>query len=210
MAAPLLEVEALACRRGGRTVLSDVSLSLAEGELLLVAGPNGSGKTTLLRALALLLPADTGRLLWEGADIRGDADSWRASFAWLGHLDGLKGDLSANRNLAVARRLHGLRPQPHEAGEIAAALATFDLAALAERPVRTLSAGQRRRVALARVVASQAPLWLLDEPLNALDEGAHKMLLAALEAHLASGGLAIAATHSPLRIRGARRLELGS
>jgi heme exporter protein A len=196
MATPSLNVTELACRRGGRRVFEGLSFAVAGGELLALTGRNGSGKTTLLRALASLGRAEAGTIAWAGADI-----------AWLGHLDGLKGDLTVAENIDVAERLRGVAP---DKARIDAALASFDLAPLAARPVRTLSAGQRRRTALARVAASRANAWLLDEPLNALDAPAQAALRAVLAAHLASGGLAIAATHAALEIAGARVLELGA
>lgn len=191
-----LEVTELACRRGGRRVFDGLSFRVAGGELLALTGRNGSGKTTLLRALARLGRAEAGTIAWQGADI-----------AWLGHLDGLKGDLTVAENIDVAERLRGVVP---DRARIEAALTSFDLTALASRPVRTLSAGQRRRTALARVASSRANAWLLDEPLNALDAPAQAALRAVLAQHLAAGGLAIAATHAPLDIAGARALELGA
>jgi heme exporter protein A len=204
MALPALEVSDLACRRGGRAVFEHLSLTLGAGELLALTGRNGSGKTTLLRALALLVPADHGSIRWQGEEVRHDADRWRSALAWLGHLDGLKGDLTVRENLVTANRLRG------GSRDVDAALAAFDLVPLEARPARTLSAGQRRRSALARVAASGAEVWLLDEPLNALDAPSHKMLLAALDAHLAGGGLAIAATHAPIALGSVRGLELGT
>src|SRR5882757_8979730 len=103
----LLKVAGLACRRGGRPVFDDLSFSLAKGELLVLTGPNGSGKTTLLRALALLVPAEAGTIHWQGADVAADRETWRASLAWLGHQEGLKGDLTVRENLLVAGRLRG-------------------------------------------------------------------------------------------------------
>ncbi len=196
MTTAALQVTDLACRRGGRRVFDGLSFSVKGGELLALTGANGSGKTTLLRALASLGRADAGTIVWQGADI-----------AWLGHLDGLKGDLTVRENIDVAERLRGVTPDRQR---IEAALASFDLAALASRPVRTLSAGQRRRTALARVAASQANAWLLDEPFNALDMASQKSLRAVLAQHLAAGGLAIAATHVSLDMPGARSLELGA
>ncbi len=202
--APLLEVLDLACQRGGRRVFEGLSLVLEAGVLLALTGANGSGKTTLLRALALLVPLEAGVVRWQGKDVAADREFWRGQIAWLGHLDGLKGDLMVRENLLIAERLRG-----GDGSRVDAALATFDLTNLASRAVRTLSAGQRRRTALARVVASGAVLWLLDEPLNALDAPAQTALRTALATHLASGGLAIAATHTALEIPGARTLELG-
>lgn len=204
MVSPLLEVTGLSCRRGGRSVLDRLSFGLGGGELLALTGRNGSGKTSLLRALAGLAPPEAGTIAWQGADIAEDRETWRGRLAWLGHLEGLKGDLTVIENLLIAERLRG-----GEAGDrLDGALLAFDLGGLAAREVRTLSAGQRRRTALARVVLSQAPLWLLDEPLNALDAPAQAAFRTALQAHLAAGGLAIAATHAELGIAGAQRLEL--
>jgi heme exporter protein A len=204
MAPPFLEVTDLACRRGGRRVFDHLSFTLGAGELLALTGRNGSGKTTLLRALALLVRPDAGTVRWQGADIRTEPETWRGRLAWLGHLEGLKGDLSARENLLVAERLRGALPAEDR---LDGALAAFDLLALAARPVRTLSAGQRRRAALARVMLSQAPLWLLDEPLNALDAPAQAAFRVVLQKHLAVGGRAIAATHADLGIT-ANSLEL--
>jgi heme exporter protein A len=159
-----LEVTGLSCRRGGRPVFGNLSFSLAPGELLTLTGRNGSGKTTLLRALGLLVAADAGSIRWQGNDVARDRDGWRRCFAWLGHLDGLKG--RPDRRGESRERL----PAARGAGDrIDSSLVALDLGSLADRAVRTLSAGQRRRAALARVLATAAPLWLLDEPLNALD-----------------------------------------
>jgi heme exporter protein A len=155
--------------------------------------------------LALLVPADAGAIRWQGADVAADREAWRRQIAWLGHLDGLKGDLSVRENVATACHL-----REEGTDGVEAALAAFDLGPLTDRPVRTLSAGQRRRAALARVVAAGAPLWLLDEPLNALDAPSQAALRAALGRHLATGGLAIAATHAPIDVPNARTLLMDS
>jgi len=204
MASSLLEVADLACRRGGRKVFERLSFAVGPGELLALVGRNGSGKTTLLRALALLVRPESGSIHWRGADVRAEPEAWRGRLAWLGHLEGLKGDLTVAENLLAAERLRGAPPAEDR---LDSALVAFDLPSLAARPVRTLSAGQRRRTALARVVLAQAPLWLLDEPLNALDAPAQSAFRAALQKHLAAGGLAIAATHADLGVSG-RTLEL--
>lgn len=203
--APILDVSDLVCRRGGRMVFDHLSFVMGKGDLLALLGRNGSGKTTLLRALALLARAEAGVIRWGGADVRREPEAWRRQIAWLGHLDGLKGDFSVRENLLVAERLRGVPPAEDR---VDSALVAFDLPALAARPVRSLSAGQRRRTALARVLLSQAPVWLLDEPLNALDQPAQQAFHTVLQAHLDAGGLALVATHAPLAIAGGRRLEL--
>lgn len=207
MAPTLLNVAELACRRGGRPVFDRLSFALCAGELLALTGRNGSGKTTLLRALALLVRHEAGTIVWRGANVQGDPETWRGQLAWLGHLDGLKGDLTVRENLLGAERLRG---RPAADDHLDLALVALDLNALAHRPVRTLSAGQRRRTALARVMLTRAPLWLLDEPLNALDAPAQQAFRTVLQQHLAHGGLAIAATHADLGISGARTFELAA
>lgn len=205
MAPPPLQVEDITCRRGGREVFNGLFFNLYAGDLLTVIGRNGSGKTTLLRALALLVPVTAGTIRWQGLDVRTDSESWRGQLAWLGHLDGLKGDLTVWENLALPERL---RRGVVDWDRLGAAADAFDIGALATRPVRTLSAGQRRRTALTRVTMSPASIWLLDEPLNALDEPAQDAFRVALTTHLASGGLAVAATHVNLGVSGERRLLL--
>ena len=207
MATALLEVTDLACRRGGRRVFDQLSLSMGPGDLLALVGRNGSGKTTLLRALALLVRPEAGTIHWKGANVRAEPDAWRGCLAWLGHLEGLKGDLTVAENLAAAEGLRGASPAEDR---LEPALAAFDLSSLAGRLARTLSAGQRRRTALARVMIAQAPVWLLDEPLNALDAPAQAAFRMALSGHLAAGGLVIAATHADLGVSGGRTLELGA
>jgi len=207
MAPALLEVADLACRRGGRRVFDGLSFALGAGELLALTGRNGSGKTTLLRALALLVRPEIGTIRWQGANVQAEPETWRSRLAWLGHLDGLKGDLSVRENLLVAERLRGGPPADDRLDGV---LIAFDLSSLAMRPVRVLSAGQRRRTALARVLLSQAPVWLLDEPLNTLDAPAQAAFRTALRTHLAAGGLAIAATHADLGMSRPRTLELAT
>jgi heme exporter protein A len=203
---PLMFVEASIVARE-LTILDRITLTVTSGAPTILIGPNGSGKTTLLRALALLVPAEAGTIRWQGADVAADREAWCASLGWLGHQEGLKSDLTVRENLLVAQRLRG---EVTDTARIDDALAAFDLTPLAACAVRTLSAGQRRRVALARVVAAEAPLWLLDEPLNALDADSQDALRVILESHLGDGGLAIAATHAPLKISGARTLDFRS
>ena len=195
----MLRIDSINVFYGAIQALNDVSIEVNKGEIVAIIGSNGAGKSTLLRTLALLVPADAGTIRWQAQDVATDPDRWRSQIAWLGHLDGLKADLTVRENL------HSSQP---DHVRVEAAVVAFDLAVLATREVRTLSAGQRRRAALARVVATTAPLWLLDEPLNALDVSAQSLLHSAIARHLAEGGVAIAATHADMP--GARPLELGA
>ena len=196
-----LVVEGLGLERGGRTILRDLAFSVAPGTALMVVGANGSGKSTLLRGLAGLLPAMTGRIAWVGSDA---ADEPLAEHAhYLGHTDGLKGALTTRANLAFAAAWIGSAGLPPDA-----ALDAVGLGALASFPLRVLSAGQRRRVALARLLVAHRPLWLLDEPATALDAAAEATLARLIRSHLAGGGAVVAATHGPLDVP-SRTLRLG-
>ena len=195
----MLEADGLATIRGERLVFSGVSFRLVPGGALLLTGPNGAGKSTLLRLLAGLGRLAAGRLLWHGADALADLPAHAARIGWRGHLDAVKPGLDAAENL----RPWGTRPA------VAAALEALALAPLAALPVRLYSAGQRRRLALARLALRPGPLWLLDEPTLGLDAGAVTRLGTLLERHRAGGGLVIAATHLPLPLDGAAELRLG-
>ena len=187
-----LDVDGVAVIRGERLVLRGVSFRVAPGGAALLLGPNGAGKTTLLRVLAGLVRPDAGRVLWDGAE--------GAAVGWLGPLDAVKPGLTAAENLAFAARLSGGCPQ--------AALAAMGLETLAALPARLLSTGQRRRLALARLSLSAAPLWLLDEPTLGLDVAAVARLGALLAAHRARGGAVVAATHLDLPLPGAHAVGL--
>jgi heme exporter protein A len=188
--------------RGEAHVLQGVSLSVSAGECLQVTGTNGSGKTTLLRALCGLVPLEAGRVCWRGTDIRIDPQAYHGELAYLGHDNGLKGDLTAAENLRFAV---GLRRRVGRS-DIAAALERLGVPAARDIPVRRLSAGQRRRVALARVVLTGAALWLLDEPGSNLDAAGHGLLAELVSAHAGAGGVALVATHQPLELpAGAQR-----
>ena len=183
--------------RGDVHVLRGVSFVLRGGECLQISGDNGSGKTTLLRALVGLVPLEEGRICWCGAPIGIDPAAYHAELAYLGHENGLKGDLTAAENLR-----YGIGLRRHlGADEIAAALARTGLGAHTHSPLRQLSAGQRRRVALARLSLSAAGLWILDEPSSNLDAAGQGLLLELLQAHLLSGGAAAVASHQPLGLR---------
>ena len=185
-----LSVTDLSCTRGGRLVLDRLSFALEDGETLLVRGPNGAGKSTLLRALAGLLPA-TGRIVLDGRPI--DRDALSEAVAYAGHLDAVKPQLTVAENLAHWAALFGGDPAP--------ALAALGLAPLADRPAHLCSAGQKRRLGLARLLVAPRRLWLLDEPTVSLDAEAAERLLAAVRAHAAGGGLTIVATHAAARPR---------
>ncbi|MFG6459768.1 cytochrome c biogenesis heme-transporting ATPase CcmA [Roseateles sp. BYS96W] len=196
-AAPLLQVQSLACRRGGRSLFKGLSFELHAGQALELHGANGSGKTSLLRLLAGLMPAAAGAACWQGRP---------QDVAYLGHLNGLSPDLSALENLRFAQQLVG-----GDTAAPVAALQDWGMTALATRPVRRLSQGQQRRVALARLGLARQRLWLLDEPCAGLDDAGERLFDARLAAHLADGGLAVVATHQPLRLPAdrCRALRLG-
>lgn len=192
--------ESLSVFRGDRLVLDDVSLTLHAGEAMLLTGPNGAGKSTLLRVLAGLRRPDSGTLLWDNTPIQEDRTAHAARVAYLGHQDALKPSLSILENLHLFARAGG--------GSIPNALTAVDLLPLADLPARLLSAGQKRRAALARVLLAKAPLWLLDEPSLGLDANAIVLLGQAIAHHRAQGGVVIATTHVPLPLDDVRHLAL--
>jgi heme exporter protein A len=189
-----LSAENLQLWRGETHVLRGVSFVLRRGQCLQVTGSNGAGKTTLLRALCGLVPLEEGRICWGGTDIRHDLSAFQSDIAYLGHDNGLKGDLTAHENLFYSI---GLLREP-DAPSIDAALARTGVGGYAAAPVRRLSAGQRRRVALARLMLREAALWILDEPASNLDESGQGLLVQLLDAHLRAGGTAVVATHQAL------------
>jgi heme exporter protein A len=198
--------EGLACVRGERTVFSGLHFALGRGGALVLAGPNGSGKSSLLKLMAGLLAPAAGTLAWDGRSIADDADAHRARLDYAGHQDAVKPLLTAAENMRFWLSLKGVDGNLEEA--VRRALAAFAIGHLAQAPVRFLSAGQKRRLALARVAASPAELWLLDEPATALDRAAVGMLERALADHRAGGGIAVVATHAPLSLPGAGVLDL--
>ena len=195
--------ENLACRRGERLVFRALDCRLRSGGALVLTGPNGSGKSSLLRLLATLLVPAAGRLLWGGVPVARDPAGYRGAIHYLGHLDGVKPALTPREMLAFWAALRGIR---HPATD--AALAAFDLERVADWPCRWLSAGQRRRLALARLIAAPAPIWLLDEPGAALDTDGEARLAAAIAAHRTAGGRIAVATHQPIDMPGATSLAL--
>ena len=202
-AAPDLVAENLACRRGDRLIFAGLSCRASAGGALLVIGANGSGKSSLLRVLATLLMPTAGRLLWDGVPVAETLPRYRCAIHYLGHLDALKPALSPRETLLFWAAQRGAWPE-----HVEPALAAFGLEAIADWPCRWLSAGQRRRVALARLVAAPAPVWLLDEPTAALDRDGEERLAAALAAHRAGGGIAVIATHAPIAAEDAATLAI--
>lgn len=192
--------------RGDRHVLRGTSIHVAAGQLVHVAGPNGAGKTTLLRVLAGLLTPEQGSVSWQGRPIAADRAAYGATVSYLGHSDGLKPEFTARENLAFEV---GLRRRL-DTDAIDAALARVGLADAHDQPARSLSAGQRRRLAIARVLLTGTPLWILDEPYTNLDRAGVERLTAIIAEHLVAGGAAVVAAHQPPSIPGfdARRLDL--
>ena len=202
-----LEARALSCSRGSARLFRDVSFEAGSGEWVALRGPNGSGKTTLLRCVAGLAHADAGETMWNGAAIARERESFHAAVLYAGHLPGIKDDLSAEENLQAALALRGVACAP---AALRGALEQVGLGPRRRIPARKLSAGQRRRIGLARLALDPAPLWLLDEPLTALDDQGQALFERMLAAHLASGGLAVISTHHALEPAPAREVRLGA
>ena len=197
----MISVSALTVSRGERVLFRDLSFGVASGEVLALTGANGAGKTSLLRALAGFLRPDAGEIVYEGTDL---LEARRRHLHWQGPLDGLKTARRAGDELAFQARFAGA-----DTDGIAAAVDLLALKPLLELEVRQLSAGQRRRLALARLIAAPRPLWLLDEPLSPLDARWRAVIGTLMQAHIDNGGAVIAAVHDPLPIP-ARTLDLGA
>ena len=199
-----LIARSLRVERGGRAIVKDASFELSSGEALLVLGRNGAGKSTLLRALAGLLPIRGGELIFSGGATRDDeAPALPEHAHYVGHADGLKTALTGLENLGFwAKMLGGGGVSPQQA------LERVGLARIGDFPVGYLSAGQKRRVALARLFVAARPVWILDEPATALDVGSQQKFAEAMAEHRASGGMILAATHAPLGLIDAKELRL--
>ena len=203
-AADTLDARDVVARRGDLFALRLDALSLAPGEALMLAGPNGAGKSTLLRLLAGLLPRAEGRLSFDGRDPREDIRAYAARLQFMGHKDAVKNAFTVRETLRHWMHVQGL------VGDALGALTAFGLGALADLPVGYLSAGQRRRLALTRLVAVPRSLWLLDEPASSLDAEGRAALSAVIADHRRRGGLVVMASHGELALPDARMLTLGS
>lgn len=190
------------CVRGTRRLFAGASFELAPGECLLVQGPNGSGKTSLLRILCGLARPEKGEVRWNATPIGQLAEEYRAALAWCGHANALKDDLTPAENLMAAAALAG-RPAGRE--QALSALDALGIGNLDALPVRSLSQGQKRRVALARLALEKRDLWILDEPLTSLDARAGETLAGLVDAHLEGGGIAVLTSHQPIELRAAAR-----
>jgi heme exporter protein A len=193
--------ENLSCERGGREVFRGLSFSLKSGEALLVTGANGAGKSSLLRMIAGLVRIAAGRLAIEGAETEVPIGE---QAHYLGHLDALKPALTVAENVQFWAEFLG-----PASGDVTPALAAVDLALLADLPAAYLSAGQRRRLSIARLVAVPRAIWLLDEPTSALDAASQARLADLMRRHLSSGGMIVAAAHGAIGLERARELKMG-
>lgn len=193
----MLEVMNLECIRGNRTLFSNLCFSVLPGQCLQVMGPNGSGKTSLLRLLCGLIRPSAGDIHWNQADIHAWGEEYNASFIYLGHRPAVKDELTSIENLQVSCGMNGIELTSDQAIGIleAAGLREFQ-----SHPARLLSDGLRRRVALGRLLASRAKLWLLDETLTSLDSEAIAWITGVMDGHLAVGGMIVVATHQPVSL----------
>jgi len=194
----VLELHSLACVRGGRSLYKDVSLNVADSQLLRVTGKNGAGKTSLLRTLCGLMAPAAGQVRWNGVDVQRLRDEFNRQLIYVGHAAALKDELSASENLVAAAQLSGHAVSAEVAK---AALAQAGLSGRERVLARNLSQGQRRRVALARLAVNNfAKLWILDEPFNALDTSATEWLLGLINNHLARGGMVVLTSHQTVAL----------
>jgi len=201
----MLEVSNLACSRGDHRLFSGLSFALHPGQIMQVQGANGSGKTSLLRTLCGFIIPDEGKIAWRGEDVRDLDEDYCAELLYLGHLNAVKDELSGLENLRISAGLSGVELDEREA---LAALRRMGLRGRERLPAKVLSQGQRRRVALARLLTSDASLWILDEPLTALDVGAVALIQELVAEHLARQGMVIFTTHQPLQVAGVEMRNL--
>lgn len=197
--APKLAAVDLECFRGDQLLFSGLSFELAPAQYLQIEGANGSGKTSLLRLLSALSQPSDGEIRWRGTDIRVQRSRYFAEMAYLGHLLGIKGELTPLENLRVSMALNGVRCADDE---LYRALEQTGLEGREDIPARSLSAGQKQRIALARLLVRPAILWILDEPFTALDVSGVDLVSRLIERHLESGGMAIMTSHQTIDVRG--------
>ena len=195
--------------RGDRRLFSGLDFAVSPGTFVQLTGPNGSGKTSLLRILCGLLAPAEGEVTWQGANIRSLGEEYFTSITYLGHRHGVKDELSAVENLRISNALNGIAVSKDRARAV---LQQMGLAGRELLPARLLSEGQRKRVALARLLVCNTKLWLLDEVMTSLDKGAVALVRSLIENHLAGGGIAIVATHQELELSAlqTKRLELAT
>lgn len=207
MSSPFLETVALSCERDWRLLFERLDLQIVKGEMLQIAGPNGSGKTSLLRLLSGLMQPTSGEVLLKGETLESQRSELARNLLWIGHAAGIKGLLSAEENLTWLCALH----QPASRDAIWQALEAVGLRGFEDVPCQTLSAGQQRRVGLARLYLSPPPLWILDEPFTALDKGGVAQLERHLATHCEQGGMVVLTTHHSLveMPAGFRAIDLG-
>jgi heme exporter protein A len=196
----------LGCTRGEREVFRGLSFGLDAGDMLVLTGPNGSGKSSLLRLMAGLLQPTEGAMTWKDGVITEDPEAHNARLHYVGHLDAIKPALDVTENLIFWAAMHG--GGEDASNRVSIALSALDIAFLSDTPAQFLSAGQRRRVALARILASSARIWLLDEPTTALDKGAIATLERIIAEHRASGGMVVVSTHTAIAGDGQATLDL--
>ena len=201
----MLEISDLACSRGDHRLFSGLSFALHPGQIMQVQGANGSGKTSLLRTLCGFMMPDEGAITWCGANTCDLDEDYYAEVLYLGHLNAIKDELSALENLRISAGLSGIELDEKEA---LAALRRMGLRGREKLPTKVLSQGQRRRVALARLLVSDARLWILDEPLTALDVGAVALVQELVAEHLARQGMVVFTTHQPLQVAGVEMRNL--
>jgi len=201
----MLEVSNLACSRGDHRLFCGLNFSLNLGQIMQVQGANGSGKTSLLRTLCGFMMPDEGNIVWRGESIRDLDEDYYAEMLYLGHLNAIKDELNALENLRISAGFSGINLDEKEA---TSALRRMGLRGKEKLPTKVLSQGQRRRVALARLLVSDAKLWILDEPLTALDVGAVALIQELIEEHLARQGMVIFTTHQPLQVAGTEMCSL--
>jgi heme exporter protein A len=204
----MLEVINLECQRGDCRLFSGLGLTLKQGELLYLQGQNGSGKTTLLRTICGLIQPTEGEVHWDGESIHSLREEFSRDVLYLGHLNGIKDDLTGLENLQISSRLDGVPISSEQAWD---ALEQMGLKGREDLPVKVLSQGQKRRVALARLLVNRCRLWVLDEPFTALDTAALELLQRVIQGHVESGGMVILTTHQEVSLTSGqvKRLQLG-